>query len=118
MNKKIPKFKSEEEEAKFWSENTPIDYSGEFVTQKEPFKFAVDLLKKAAQKQKERKTSLTFRMEESQIVLIKFIAKSLGEDHYQTLMRKWIKEKVLKVLKENPEVEKEIRKQQAHFLHT
>jgi len=116
MNKKVPKFKSEEEESKFWSKNSPLDYSGEFVEEEEPFEFAISLLKKAAQKQKERKTSLTFRMEESQILLAKIIAERQG-DHYQTLMRKWIRERISRELKENPEVEKEIRGRRAHLLH-
>jgi hypothetical protein len=117
MGKKIPKFRSEEEEAKFWGKNTPLDYSDEFVGQKEPFKFALALLKKASQKQNERKMSLTFRMEESQVVLLKFIAKSIGEEHYQALMRRWIRERILKTLKEDPRVEQEARKQQIHLLH-
>ena len=117
MNKKIPKFKSEEEEARFWSENSPLDYPDEFTEEEKPFKFDINLLRKAAQKLKERKTSLTFRMEESQILLAKIIARRRG-DHYQTLMRRWIRERILRELRENPEVEKEIRTQHEHLLHT
>ena len=116
MNKKIPKFKSEEAEAKFWDKNSPLDYPGELTEEKKPFKFDISLLKKAALKQRERKTSLTFRMEESQILLAKIIAKRRG-DHYQTLMRRWVRERIVRELRENPESEKEIYGQKTHSLH-
>jgi len=116
MNEKIPKFKSEEAEIRFWDKNSPLDYPDELVEEKKPFKFDNSLFKKAAHKQRERKTSLTFRMEESQILLAKIIAKRRG-DHYQTLMRRWVRERIIRELKENPEIEKEIYGQKAHSLH-
>ncbi len=50
--KKLPKFKSEEEEARFWDTHSPLDYPGEFVDVKKPFKFA-HLLKKRVKEDKE-----------------------------------------------------------------
>ncbi len=43
--KKLPKFKTEEEEARFWDTHSPLDYPGEFTEVKEPFKIAPSLLK-------------------------------------------------------------------------
>ena len=52
--KKISKFKSEKEEARFWDTHSPLDCPGEFVDVKEPFKFAPSLLKrKRAARRKE-----------------------------------------------------------------
>ncbi len=45
---RLPKFKTEEEEAHFWNTYSPLDYPGEFMDVKEPFEFAPSLLKKAA----------------------------------------------------------------------
>ena len=45
MKKKLPKFKSEEEEAHFWDTHSPLDYPGEFTEVKEPLKFSPELLK-------------------------------------------------------------------------
>jgi len=38
--KRLPKFKSEEEEACFWDTHSPLDYPDEFTEVKEPFKIA------------------------------------------------------------------------------
>jgi len=58
LKKVIPKFKSEEEEARFWDTHSPLDYPGEFDEVKEPFKFAPDLLKKAAERRRKKQRSL------------------------------------------------------------
>ena len=42
--KKLPKFKTDEEEARFWDTHSPLDYPGEFSEVKEPFKFSPELL--------------------------------------------------------------------------
>ena len=115
MKKKIPEFKDEKEEARFWSKHSPLEFSKELTKEKSPFEFAIGLLKKAAQEHKEKKSSITLRMEPSQIYLTKIIAKTRG-DKYQTLIRKWIREKIWKELKDNPEVEEKIRKQQLHLV--
>ncbi len=109
MKKKIPEFKSEKEEALFWSKHSPLDYPEESRDVKEPFEFALYLLKRAAKEHKEKKRLLTFRMEQSQILLAKIIAKRQG-DNYQSLLRKWIREGIYKELKGNPNIEKEVRK--------
>ena len=56
--KKLPKFKSEEEEARFWDTHSPLDYPGEFREVKESFEFAPNLLKKAAERRRKRQHSL------------------------------------------------------------
>ena len=55
MKKVIPKFRTEEEEARFWDTHSPLDYPGEFVDVKEPFEFAPSLLKNGARKALYRK---------------------------------------------------------------
>ena len=87
--KKIPKFKTEEEEARFWDTHSPLDYPGEFSEAKDPFEFAHSLLKKVAERREERKRQLTLRMGQRQIDLAKVIARYRGLG-YQTLMRIWI----------------------------
>ena len=116
MKKKLPKFRSEAEEARFWSKNSPLDYPYDFKDVDNPFRFSLSLLKRAAKEHKEKKRSLTFRMEESQIYLAKIIAKEYG-DHYQTLMRKWVKERIYQELKQHPGIEDQIRKQHIHLVH-
>ena len=114
--KKIPKFKSEKEAARFWSQKSSFDYPGEFKEIKDPFRFSIEFLEKAAAKHKERKKSLTLRMEHSLILLAKIIAKQRG-DYYQSLLRSWIREGILKELSEHPEIKQAIQKQNLRFLH-
>ncbi|MBU3942350.1 BrnA antitoxin family protein [Patescibacteria group bacterium] len=65
--KKLPKFKSKEEEARFWDRHSPLDYPGEFTEVKEPFEFGPGLLNKAnrrrldvlAMKEKGKEKSVT-----------------------------------------------------------
>lgn len=105
MIKKVPKFKSEEEEARFWDTHSPLDYPGEFVEAKEPFEFAPELLRKVAGRKEERKRSLTLRMGQHQIDLAKFIAKYKGLG-YQTLMRMWVMEGIREEFGAHPELRK------------
>jgi predicted DNA binding CopG/RHH family protein len=114
MKKRIPEFKNEKEEALFWSKHSPIEFINEFKEDKAPFEFTVGLLKKVAEEHREKKGALTLRMEPSQIYLTKIIAKIKG-DKYQTLMRRWIRERLYKEVRENPEIENEIRKQKVHL---
>jgi len=58
LKKVIPKFRTEGEEARFWDTHSPLDYPGEFTEVKEPFKFAPNLLKKAAERRRKRQRSL------------------------------------------------------------
>ena len=103
--KKIPKFKTEEEEARFWDTHSPLDYPGEFMDVKAPFEFAPALLKKAAERRAERKRLLTLRMGRQQIDLAKLIAhwKGLG---YQTQIRIWVIEGIRREIQEHPEIRK------------
>lgn len=105
MKKKIPKFKNEEEEARFWETHSPLDYPEEFTDLKEPFEFSPALLKKVAGKRNERKRHLTLRMGQQQIDLAKVIAKHRGLG-YQTLMRMWVIEGIHKEVKIHPELKK------------
>jgi len=58
LKKVIPKFKFKVEEARFWDTRSPLDYPGELNEVKEPFKFAPDLLKKAAERRWKKQRSL------------------------------------------------------------
>lgn len=97
--------KSEERQARFWDTHSPLDYPGEFVEVKEPFEFAPDLLKKAAESRQERKRSLTLRMGQRQIDLAKIIAKYRGLG-YQTLIRMWVVEGIRHEIKAHPDIGK------------
>jgi len=114
--KKLPKFKSEDEEARFWDKASVLDYPHEFKEIKNPFKFSVEFLEKTAARHKEKKRSLTIRMEHSLILLAKIIAKQRG-DYYQALLRGWIRDGILKELADHPEIKQAIRKENIHFLH-
>ncbi len=103
--KKIPKFKSEEEETRFWDIHSPLNYPEEFTEVKVPFEFAPTLLKKVAMRREERKRQLTIRMGQRQIDLAKVIAKYKGLG-YQTLMRMWVIEGIRKEFESHPEVRK------------
>jgi len=114
--KKIPKFRSEDEEARFWGKESPLDYPHDIKKIKNPFQFSVEFLEKAAARHKEKKRSLTLRMEHSLILLAKIIAKQRG-NYYQALLRGWIRDGILKELAEHPEIKQAIRKENLHFLH-
>ena len=116
MKKKLPKFKSEKEEAEFWNKHSALDYPNEFSEIKDPFKFSPSLLKKIAEKHKEKKKCITLRMESSTTNLAKIIANKQKE-HYQTLIRMWIKERILKELKRHPEIEEEIRDKNIQLIY-
>ncbi len=103
--KKLPKFKGEEEEARFWDTHSPLDYPDEFSGVKDQFEFAPSLLKKVAGRREERKRQLTLRMGQRQIDLAKVIAKYKGLG-YQTLMRIWVVTGIRQELKAHPEIEK------------
>ncbi|MFH1940234.1 MAG: CopG family antitoxin [bacterium] len=103
--KKLPKFKTEEEEARFWNTHSPLDYPDKFSEVREPFEFAPSLIKKVVGRREERKRQLTLRMGQRQIDLAKVIAKYKGLG-YQTLMRIWVIEGIRQEFKEHPEIEK------------
>ncbi len=102
MKKKIPKFKSEKEEAQFWDTHSPLDYKDTFSDIKESIEFDPVLLKRVANRRAERKRFLTIRIGQRQVDLTKVIAKEKGLG-YQTLMRMWVIEGIHKELKGHPE---------------
>lgn len=106
--KRLPKFRSEEEEALFWSKHSPLDYPEEFAEIEEPIIIDPDLVKRITEERKERKRSITFRIEPSKIALVKIIAGKQGSG-YQTLMRMWINDKIYKEIKTHPEIIKELK---------
>lgn len=105
MKKKIPKFKSEDEEACFWETHSPLDYPQKFTDMKQPLEFDSALLRKTAKRKVERKRHLTLRMGQHQIDLAKVIAEHRGLG-YQTLMRMWVIEGIHKEIKEHPDLKK------------
>lgn len=58
--KKLPKFKSEEEEARFWDTHSPLDYPNEFTEVKEPFEFTK--LEALAAKEKGKEKPVTKKL--------------------------------------------------------
>ncbi len=90
MGKKIPEFKSEEEEARFWDEHD----STEFVEHFEPVDIAVSPeLEKEILSKRELKKPITLRLAPYQIDAVKRIAVKKGLP-YQTLIRMWITERI------------------------
>lgn len=114
MKKKvIPKFKTENEEAKYWVKNSLIDHMDEVEEIDAPFKFDPKVLGEVAGegKRKEEKRMIALRIEPSNIDLAKIIAKKRGSA-YQSLMRFWIKAKIQEELKNHPEIVQELRKRE------
>jgi len=103
--KKIPKFKSEKEEAKFWDSHSPLDYSDEFVDVEKPMEISPALIERILQANQGRKQLLTLRMTPKQIELVRKIAATKGCG-YQTQMRMWVVAGIVKEIKDHPEIEK------------
>jgi predicted DNA binding CopG/RHH family protein len=80
---KIPKFKSFEEEAKFWDTHDTTEFLDELKEAKN-IKFI-----------KPRKRLISVRMDETQIKPLKEIASAKGIG-YLTLIRMWIAERLLR----------------------
>ncbi len=76
--KKIPRFKTDEEAAKFWDTHSFADYAGDTTSAKVRFV-------------KEIKKSITIRLDPEDIAQVGEIAKKKGLN-YTTLIRMWIKE--------------------------
>jgi len=92
MTRKIPVFKSEEEEAQFWDTHDSLEYldpleSAEVTVSPE--------LEKKLLNKREFKKPITLRLEPSQIEDVKKIANKKGLP-YQTLIRMWIVEYIRK----------------------
>jgi len=90
MAKKIPDFKTEEEEARFWDEHD----STKFIEEFEPVEVEVSPeLEEKIISRRELKKPITLRLEPKQIDMVKKIAVMKGLP-YQTLIRMWIKERI------------------------
>lgn len=92
MTKKVPEFRTEEEEARFWDEHD----STEFIEDLEQveIELAPELEEEILSK-RELKKPITLRLEPSQIDAVKKIAVKKGLP-YQTLIRLWISERIRK----------------------
>lgn len=86
--RKIPHFKSEEEEAEFWATHSVVDYLEE--TEPEHLELDPELQRKIRERVA-RKKRVTLRLDPEQIQAAKAIAKEKGLP-YQTLVRMWIVE--------------------------
>ena len=84
-NLKIPKFKSYEEEAKFWDSHSFVDYWGKFKD--------VDL---AVELTKPRDETLILRIQKNQKLKLQKIAESKGVN-VSTLVRIWLTERLCTV---------------------
>jgi len=82
-NKKIPKFKSKADEARFWDTHSPMDYEHEFKGV-----YNVNF-------PKPRKRLVSMRLDEKQIQSLKKIAEHKGIG-YLTMIRMWITERIHK----------------------
>lgn len=88
MTKKIPEFRSEEEEALFWDSHDSTEYLDDL----EPVEIEVTPeLKEKISSARELKKPITLRLEPNQIDAVKKIASKKGLP-YQTLIRMWIVE--------------------------
>ena len=86
---KIPKFKSEEQEAAFWDKHSAVDFLDDTIETND-IKLSPALKKKILERRK-NKVLLTLRLDQDLIDKAKQLAgkKAVG---YQTLMRMWIAE--------------------------
>lgn len=83
-NKKLPKFKNEDEEREFWAEHEFSDYLDQF----EPVKLNLSELKPSTK-------SITVRMPESLLAQLKKLAHK-KDVPYQSLMKVFLAERVKK----------------------
>jgi predicted DNA binding CopG/RHH family protein len=89
LKKKIPAFRTDNEERMFWEKASP----GEYIHQTRATKVRVS--PQFRQQVKEKKLNLTLRMEPSRVRALKAAAHYHGIP-YQTLMRMWIVERLRK----------------------
>jgi len=100
--KKLPIFKSEEEEARFWGTHNLEDYLHEFEPADEMFLLSPSLAHKIRERAKKRLISI--RLAHWEIEKSKQIAKQ-RKVPYQTLLREWI-DAGLKAAFSNPSTRK------------
>ena len=89
MKKKLPHFKTREEEIEFWDTHSITDYLHELEPADELFVLSPALARKIRERAKKRMISL--RLAEWQIEKSKQIAKR-EKIPYQVLLRQWIEE--------------------------
>lgn len=87
--KRLPKFKSAKQEARFWETHSLADYVGQMEDVTDLFTFAPQLIAKINERAQKR--LLAIRLANWEIEKAKEIAKKRGMP-YQTLMREWIDE--------------------------
>ncbi len=97
MAGKIPKFKTDKEEAEFWDTHSAVDLLDEILEVEEPIKLS-DRLKGEIRK-KSKRTKISIRVIPEHINLAKILAKSKGIP-YQTLVQIWIVEGLKRELRE------------------
>ncbi len=97
MAEKIPKFKTDKEEAEFWDAHCAVDFLDEFLEVEEPIELS-DRLRKEIRK-KSKRTKISLRVNPEHIKLAKILAKSKGIP-YQTLVQMWIVEGLKRELRE------------------
>ena len=85
--RRLPTFRTDEEERAFWETHRPGDYVGAMRPE------GAQVSRSFRERLKERKKNLTLRMEPSRVREIKMVARELGVP-YQTLMRMWIVERL------------------------
>lgn len=85
--KKLPRFKSAEEEAEFWETHSVTDYIDQLEPADEIFTLSPILAQRIQERAKKRLVSI--RLAEWEIEQSKQIAKRM-KIPYQTLMREWI----------------------------
>ena len=96
----LPKFASEDEEARYW-ETHSVAGIWDKLPRAKPFKLSPALSKAIRERYLRRKQAISLRLESAQIAQAKKIArhKSIG---YQTQLRLWIGEGIRREQKQRP----------------
>lgn len=100
MADKIPKFKTDKEEAEFWDTHSAVDFLNELLEMEESIELS-DRLREEIRK-KGKRTKISIRVNPEHIKLAKILAKSKGIP-YQTLVQMWIVEGLKRELREELE---------------
>ncbi|MBI2933828.1 MAG: hypothetical protein HYY16_19465 [Planctomycetes bacterium] len=87
---KLPRFKSEKEEAEFWATHDSVDYWREFEEVREPLEFDPKLAR-AIDRRSRKKELISIRLEKWQIRLARAIA-ARQRIPYHTIIRAWVTE--------------------------
>jgi Protein of unknown function (DUF3680). len=100
MANRIPKFKSDKEEAEFWDTHSAVDFLDELLEVEEAIELS-DRLSSEIRK-KSKRTKISLRVNPEHIKLAKILAKSKGIP-YQTLVQMWIVEGLKRGIREELE---------------